>query len=149
MHISKDTYKRVSIAVGIAVATVGCAAFIVHSACAIRDGFEDTTASDIVVMKDDVLDKYDELSKEQKAERAAKEKTTKEMPTNTPEADTGSGVGVPAGATEANSVYLIQYGDTLSHISAKVSRSVDELAEYNKIKDVNLIYAESALRIPQ
>lgn len=45
-------------------------------------------------------------------------------------------------------VYVIQWGDTLCEISAKLSYSVDELAEYNHIKDVNMIYATSVLRIP-
>lgn len=46
-------------------------------------------------------------------------------------------------------VYYIQKGDTLSAISDKLLYSVDELATYNQIKDVNLIYAGSSLRIPQ
>ena len=46
------------------------------------------------------------------------------------------------------SVYHIQKGDTLSGISDKVCYSVDELAKYNKISDVNLIYAGSSLRVP-
>lgn len=46
-------------------------------------------------------------------------------------------------------VYHIQKGDTLSAISDKLLYSVDELAKYNQIKDVNLIYAGSSLRIPQ
>lgn len=45
-------------------------------------------------------------------------------------------------------VYQIQRGDTLSKISAAFGVSVDELAELNHIKDVNLIYTGSALRIP-
>lgn len=51
--------------------------------------------------------------------------------------------------TEETLVYYIKEGDTLSSISDKVLYSVDELAKYNKIKDVNLIYAGSALRIPK
>lgn len=46
-------------------------------------------------------------------------------------------------------VYVIQNGDTLSSISGRVGYSVDELAEYNHIADVNLIYSDSALRLPQ
>ena len=41
-------------------------------------------------------------------------------------------------------VYVIQNGDTLSYISEQVGYSVDELAEYNHIADVNLIYSDSA-----
>lgn len=46
-------------------------------------------------------------------------------------------------------VYMIQPGDTLTKISAALGYSVDELANYNGIRDVNLIYANSALRIPK
>lgn len=45
-------------------------------------------------------------------------------------------------------VYHIQWGDTLCEISTLLGYSVDELAEYNHIKDVNLIYAGSVLRVP-
>jgi LysM repeat protein len=46
-------------------------------------------------------------------------------------------------------VYMIQPGDTLSSISATLGYSVDELANFNQIRNVNLIYANSALRIPK
>ena len=49
---------------------------------------------------------------------------------------------------DGNMVYLVKKGDTLSGVSKKVSYSVHELAEYNKIKDVNLIYTGEVLRIP-
>lgn len=49
---------------------------------------------------------------------------------------------------DGNAIYLIEKGDTLSYISGKVGYSVDELAEYNHIKNVNLIYEGSSLRIP-
>lgn len=45
-------------------------------------------------------------------------------------------------------VYHIQRGDTLTKISGIFGVSVDELAEYNHIRNVNLIYTGSALRIP-
>lgn len=44
--------------------------------------------------------------------------------------------------------YHIVWGDTLCKISSELHISVDELAEYNHIRDVNKIYAESDLRIP-
>lgn len=50
--------------------------------------------------------------------------------------------------TDGDTVYLIQNGDTLTHISSMVCYSVDELAEYNHIRNVDLIYAGSVLRIP-
>lgn len=45
-------------------------------------------------------------------------------------------------------VYDIQWGDTLSDISRMFGRSVDSIAEYNHIQNVNLIYAESSIVIP-
>lgn len=45
-------------------------------------------------------------------------------------------------------VYLIAPGDTLTSLSAAFGYSVDELANFNQIRNVNLIYANSALRIP-
>lgn len=44
--------------------------------------------------------------------------------------------------------YVVKPGDTLSEISCKFGVSVDALAKVNDICDVNLIYAESVLRIP-
>ena len=49
---------------------------------------------------------------------------------------------------EGNMVYVVQKGDTLSAVSRMVGYSVDELAEYNHIKNVNLIYVDESLRIP-
>lgn len=49
---------------------------------------------------------------------------------------------------EGNMVYLVQKGDTLSEVSGMLGYSVDELAEYNNISNVNLIYAAESLRIP-
>lgn len=49
---------------------------------------------------------------------------------------------------EGNMVYFVKKGDTLSAISGIVGYSVDELAEYNHIKNVNLIYINESLRIP-
>lgn len=45
--------------------------------------------------------------------------------------------------------YIIQEGDTLSYVSTLLGYSVDTLAELNDIEDVNLIYAGSAIMIPQ
>lgn len=47
-----------------------------------------------------------------------------------------------------NGVYIIQYGDTLSELSATLGYSVDELAQYNNIRNVNRIYTGSILRLP-
>ena len=51
--------------------------------------------------------------------------------------------------SKQETVYVIQEGDTLSYISGQLGYSVDELASYNKIEDKNLIYSNSALRLPQ
>lgn len=49
---------------------------------------------------------------------------------------------------EGNMIYVVKKGDTLSAVSRMVGYSVDELAEYNHIKNVNLIYVDESLRIP-
>lgn len=46
-------------------------------------------------------------------------------------------------------IYLIQNGDTLTQLSAAFGYSVDQIANFNQIRDVNLIYANSVLRIPE
>ena len=48
-----------------------------------------------------------------------------------------------------NKYYHIVWGDTLCKISSDLHISVDELAEYNHIRNVHLIWAESDLRIPE
>lgn len=45
-------------------------------------------------------------------------------------------------------VYIVQKGDTLSDISGKLGVSVDRLAQANSLKNVHLIYTNSALAIP-
>lgn len=63
----------------------------------------------------------------------------------------GAGVFVEgaSGVTAAGDAYYhVVWGDTLCRVSSAVHYSVQELAEYNHISDVNLIYAESDLRIP-
>lgn len=53
------------------------------------------------------------------------------------------------GVTAAGDPYYhVVWGDTLCTVSSTVHYSVQELAEYNHISNVNLIYAESDLRIP-
>lgn len=61
------------------------------------------------------------------------------------EEDIASRIHVDA---DGNKWYHIVWGDTLCKISSGLHFSVDELAEYNHIRNVNLIYAESDLRIP-
>lgn len=45
-------------------------------------------------------------------------------------------------------IYDVQWGDTLSDISKMFGRSIDSIAEYNHIQNVDLIYAESSIVIP-
>ena len=45
-------------------------------------------------------------------------------------------------------VYIVKRGDNLSKISGKVGWSVQQLAKYNDIENVNLIYIGQAIRIP-
>jgi len=49
---------------------------------------------------------------------------------------------------DGNYYYHIVWGDTLCKISSDLHYSVDEIADYNHIRNVNLIYAESDLRVP-
>lgn len=51
--------------------------------------------------------------------------------------------------TDGTFVYMIRPGDTLTKISEAFGYSVDEFANYNQIRNVNLIYANSALRVPK
>ena len=45
-------------------------------------------------------------------------------------------------------VYLVSKGDTLSKVSGRIGYSVQELAEFNQIDNVNLIYEGQTLRVP-
>ena len=49
---------------------------------------------------------------------------------------------------DGNMVYLVKKGDTLSDVSGRVGYSVQELAEFNNVKNVNLIYEGQTLRVP-
>ena len=51
-------------------------------------------------------------------------------------------------ATPPPGVYVVQKGDTLSTIAAKVDRTVAALAAYNNIKDPTTIYVGQKLKIP-
>ena len=55
---------------------------------------------------------------------------------------------VGKGKVGSEDVYIIKWGDTLSYISAETGRSVDEIAALNGISNVDVIYADSAIRIP-
>jgi LysM repeat protein len=49
---------------------------------------------------------------------------------------------------QPDTIYLIQNGDTLTSISAKLGVSIDAIAAYNAVRDVNVISAGAALRVP-
>ena len=49
---------------------------------------------------------------------------------------------------DGNMVYLVKKGDTLSDVSGRVGYSVQELAAFNSVDNVNLIYEGQTLRIP-
>lgn len=49
---------------------------------------------------------------------------------------------------DGNMVYLVEKGDTLSDVSGRVGYSVQELARFNGISNVNLIYNGQTLRVP-
>ena len=48
----------------------------------------------------------------------------------------------------ATKVHMVAWGETLTEISARYGVSVDALAQENQIRDVDLIYAQSALIVP-
>ena len=54
-----------------------------------------------------------------------------------------SGIG-----SDGQAYYHVIWGDTLCKVSSAVHYSVQELAAYNHIDDVHMIYAESDIRIP-
>jgi len=54
----------------------------------------------------------------------------------------------PVSAPQEDTVYFIQDGDTLTAISAELGVSVDAIAAYNAVRDVNVISEGSVLRVP-
>lgn len=49
---------------------------------------------------------------------------------------------------DGNIVYLVHKGDTLSQVSGRIGYSVQELAKFNDIANVNMIYEGQTLRVP-
>lgn len=49
---------------------------------------------------------------------------------------------------DGNWYVIVKPGDTLTSISRKYGYSVDQLAQFNKIQNVNLIYANSSIVLP-
>ena len=54
-------------------------------------------------------------------------------------------IGVPP---QADEIYYIQNGDTLTDLSARFGMSIDYIADYNAVRDVNVISEGAALRVP-
>lgn len=94
-------------------------------------------------MQSDVNDTADELTSAQTPE-TTKEQTNDDVNSSTVE-NNDDCVSV---SEDGDIIYSIQKGDTLCEISDKFGYSVDEIAEYNQIRNVDLIYADSSLRIP-
>lgn len=62
----------------------------------------------------------------------------------------GAGVAATTAVANADTVYTVQSGDTLSGISMKFAKDtnyVNELAQKNNIKDINMIYVGQKLVI--
>ncbi len=68
-------------------------------------------------------------------------------PTVTPTAPVETPVAAPT-APATPSYYIVQPGDTLGEIAARFGRGVNELAEYNKIRNPNLIFIGQRIDIP-
>lgn len=84
-----------------------------------------------------------EASKEAEAEAAAEAEREKSEDEERQEA-----LDASKKRAESDTVRYIVWGDTLSQVSFESGVSVERLAEYNSISNVDLIYADSALRIP-
>ena len=48
----------------------------------------------------------------------------------------------------ADTIYSIREGDTLTALSAQFGMSIDSIAAYNAVRDVNVISAGAVLRVP-
>ena len=49
--------------------------------------------------------------------------------------------GSSSGSLDMKELYIVRYGDTLSEIAQRFNTTVEEIAAYNNIYDVNMIYA--------
>lgn len=144
---------------GIGVSII-CILFILQHTGVIMNHAQSNLLESIQSVQDDALTRYKfiaynsqknaiEAEAQRAREKQIAEQKMNEIACNTPEADTPCDENQILTKNEyGEPVYIIERGDTLAAISAKVLYSVDELAEYNKIKNVNLIYADSALRVP-
>ena len=142
---------------GVSISII-CILFILQHTGVIMNRAQNNLLESIRSVQDDALARYkfiaynsqkDAIEAQHTREKQIAEQNMNEIACNTPEADTPCDENQILTKNEyGEPVYIIERGDTLAAISAKVLYSVDELAEYNKIKNVNLIYADSALRVP-
>ena len=54
----------------------------------------------------------------------------------------------PETVAQEDAIYTINEGDTLTSISAELGMSVDAIAEYNAVRDINVISEGAVLRVP-
>lgn len=142
---------------GISISII-CILFILQHTGIIMNHAQNNLLESIRSVQDDALARYkfiaynsqkDAIETQRAREKQIAEQNMNEIACNTPEADMPCDENSVLTKNEyGEPVYIIERGDTLAAISAKVLYSVDELAEYNKIKNVNLIYEDSALRVP-
>jgi LysM repeat protein len=52
------------------------------------------------------------------------------------------------GSSQEDEIYYIQDGDTLTALSAQFGMSIDYIADYNAVRDVNIISEGAVLRVP-
>jgi LysM repeat protein len=65
-------------------------------------------------------------------------------PATPPDRDSDQTVVPP----QEDTIYYIQEGDTLTALSAKFGQSIDSIANYNAVRDVNVISEGAVLRVP-
>lgn len=90
-------------------------------------------------------------SDEADPEKAPNEGASEDSPSTTGKGDEGESVRDKGASADEPRIetYEIEWGDTLSQISVDTGVSIDTLVEVNDIANPDLIYAGSALLIPQ
>lgn len=103
---------------------------------------------DATATSDDTDDKG--ASSDTKTPDATNDEDTKDAPSVAPvdESATGATSGEAESVRTESVVHIIKRGETLCDISRAYGVSVDAIANANGIRDVNVIYADSALVIP-
>lgn len=65
-------------------------------------------------------------------------------PSTPPDRDSDQNLEAP----QEDTIYYIERGDTLTSISSELGVSVDAIAEYNAVRDINVISEGAVLRVP-